>query len=275
MASPLLPVGLLGTAPERGAALRAAGFETLAGDAALAARCDVVVVGGEGRAARLREVLARGAHAFAAWPPTASVEATERLAAMAEEAGAEVGVGRPLPVARLLAGRPAGWRARLATVELAAAPGGRLAAAPPAHRLAGGLDLCAALVGRRALADLDVEAHRWPADGSGVPPGALAAALRFRNGAFATLLLRDAPHVRTDHVSVFAAGGAGTLSATSLDGPLCLDGAPRAGLPDGPGLADEAAAFVAAIRAGAPPPFSLHDALATLRLAERVAQRIA
>lgn len=272
MAAPPLPVGLVGVAPARGAALRAAGFETLAGDAALAARCDLVVVGGEGRADRLREVLARGAHAFVAWPPAESVEAAERLAATAEEAGAEVGVARPLPLGRLLAGRPAGWRARLATVELGAAPGGRLGAASPAARLAGGLDLCAALVGRRALARVDAEAHLGP-DGA---PGAVAAALRFRNGAFATLVVREARHARADEVSVFAAGAAGTLTARSLDGPLCLDGAPLAGGPGdaAPPDADEAAAFAAAVRSGAPAPFSLHDAIATMRLAERVARRL-
>ena len=258
------PVGLIGAA-WRGAALRAAGLATLAGDAALAARCDVVAVGGPGQAARLRDILSRGAHAFAAWPPAPSVEAAERLAATAEEAGVEVGVQRPLPTARLLAGRPAGWRARLVAVELCAAPGGALAALAAEQRLAGALDLCAALAGHHGLARLDVEAHGWGPGG-----GALAAALRFRSGAFATLLVREAPHAIRDGVSVFARGAHGALTAASLDGPLHLDGA----LAAEPEPADEAVAFVRAVRAGTRPPFSLHDALATMRLADRVARRL-
>ena len=231
------PVGLIGVAPRRAAALRAAGLDTLAGDAALAGRCDVVIVEGPEaeRAVRIRSVIARGAHAFAAWPPAADADGARALAAVAEEAGVEVGVARPLPIGALLASRPAGWRARIVSLSL----GGGAASLP------GALDLCASLVGSRTLAGLEAEAVG----------DAMALALRFRSGALATVTLGATD---ADAVSLSAVGAGGTVEADALDR-------------DAP---DPALAFVDAVRSRRRPPFSLHDAVGTLRLVERVTRRL-
>lgn len=236
----MLPVGLIGVAPGRAAALRAAGLDTLAGDAALAGRCRAVVVAGPEaeRAARIREVIARGAHVFSAWPPAADAAGARALATVAEEAGVEVGVARPLAIGGVLARRPQGWRARIVSLSLAEAP---------ARALPGAVDLCAALVGSRALAGLDAEAVGWP--------GAAALALRFRSGALATVALRAGPPA----LALSAVGPLGTVEADALD----ADGAP-----------DPALAFVAAVDARRRPPASLHDAVGTLRIAERVLDRL-
>lgn len=266
---PSLPtVGVLGAEAE---ALRAAGLAVQTappGDAAegarqLAQRCGIVVVGGppETRASAARAAVSAGAHAFLTWPPSVSADEAASLAARAEEAGVEVGVARALRLSGLLAARPDGWTARLVTLTLEAAPDDAL---PWAHRLAGALDACATLTGSRDPARLDAAAER---DGGRL--AALAVALRFRNGAYAQLSVRlDA---EAEGLMLYAVGPGGRVEARAPGGPLCIDGdaPPALGPPE-----DEAVAFVRAVAAGRRAPLSLDDALATMRLAERVHARL-
>lgn len=268
--SRLPTVGALGAAPDVLAALRAAGATVVAVDAgdgaaaeaatALAASAEVVVVDGPvgERAGAARAAVDAGAHVFLAWPPGVSADEAAALVARAEEAGVDVGVARPLPVAALLAGLPTGWTARVASLALDASAAGSLARIPPAHRLAGMLDLGTSLAGSADPARLDAAA-----DG-----GLTTVALRLRTGVSVALTLRDA--AESDALRLVASGGGTTVEARTLDGPLCVDGA--APVPVEP--VHEAVAFLHAVAAGRRAPFSLDRALATMRLVELVRARL-
>lgn len=210
------------------AALSAAGLVVDAGAA-------VVVVGGPvaARATLARVAVAGGLDVFVAWPPGSAAEA-QALLALADEAGVEVGVERPLA-----ADLPLG-PVRLASVSVV------FDGAPEAwpRRLAGALDVAARLAGTPGAARLDAEAER---DGTALR--AVAVTVRFRNGAFAHVLVRA------------VAGGSGlVVYAAGVETALPLDEA----------LGAEAAAFARAVRDGRRAPYGLHDALATMRLTERV-----
>ncbi|WP_412069371.1 hypothetical protein [Rubrivirga sp. IMCC43871] len=258
---------------------------TVVGEADLAARlatpgapgaARVVVVGGpvDDRPQRAADAVASGAHTFLLWPPAPTAGAAERLADHAEEAGVEVGVARPLGATAALAGIPAGWAARLVTLALVARPDGPLAEAGWATLLAGALDVCATLADARAVARMDAVAER---DGQALR--AVALAVRFENRAYAQATVRFSDHVADDEVALYAARPGSRVEARSLAGPLCVEAeghaAPFARAPalvDGP--ATEATAFVAAIAAGRPAPYTLDHALATLRLAEQAQEKL-
>lgn len=237
---PPVVVAVVGEAPEAVRALGAAGVHVRGAEADGPARIVVVAGPVEGRAAAVRAAVAAGQHAFVAWPPGALAEA-EALVRDAEEAGVEVGVERPLALPDAGAGAPA----RLVAVTLCV-PG---TAWPRA--LAAALDVACRHAGSREAARLDAEAER---DGAALR--AIAVSVRFRTGAFAQVLVHTADAAAdagadAAAATVFAAGVATVLGPTAA-------------------LADEALAFVHAIAARQPPPFSLDDALATMRLAERV-----
>ncbi|WP_420456240.1 hypothetical protein [Rubrivirga sp.] len=236
----------------------------------------VVVVGGpvEDRVARASHAVGSGAHAFLLWPPAPSAGAAEALGNRAEEAGVEVGVARPLGATAALAGVPDGWAARLVTLALVARLDGPLARAGWATLLAGALDLCATLAAARDVGRLDAVAER---DGRALRAVALAA--RFDNGAYAQATVRFSDHVDEDEVALYAARPGGRVEARSLAGPLCVEaegrGARPVAQPPRPDAdAAEVDAFVAAVADGRPAPYALDDALATLRLVERVRQRL-
>lgn len=162
--------------------------------------------------------------------PPGTLGETEALVRDAHEAGVEVGVERPLAVGAVPA-------SRLAAITLVTDG----TAWPRA--IAGALSVCAAHAGSLEAAHVSAHAAR-----DGATLVAVAVTVRFRNGAFAQAL------VRTGDVPGLTVYAAGAETAT----------APR------DAFADEARAFLAALAADAPPPFPLDDALATLRLAERV-----
>lgn len=271
---PLLTVGWIGP-PEGADRLVQAGLEVVelaeAGDGTVHA--DVVVIGGAvgERFAAAHAVVSEGCHVFLAWPPGVSTGEAKRLAARAEEAGVEVGAARPLAASGLLRARPEGWAARLVTLELIASPTGRLAETPWSHRIAGALDLCATLADHRDAARLDAQADRE----NGLLRS-VAFSLRFRTGAYAQAVLRegDADRFRLD-----ASGPGARLSARSLDGPLCVEREDVARQPVAepdalPPDVREAVSFIEAVSAGRRAPFTLADALATMRLAEAVAEKL-
>ena len=265
---------------------------TVVGDAALAARlpplspdtdCDgrVVVVGGpvSERVERAGEAVAEGAHAFLLWPPGRVAE-TEGLAARAEEAGVEVGVARPLGATAALAGVPDGWAARLVTLALVAPLDGPLAAAGWPTLLSGALDVCATLAHAEG-AHLDARGER---DGDALR--AVAFAARFDNGAYAQATVRFSEHAAEREVSLYASRPGSRVEARSLAGPLCVEAEGRrvaapsvqgVGLSEGgeaPTEAGEVAAFLSALAAGRRAPHGLHRALATLRLADQLQERL-
>ena len=272
-----LAVGWVGPA-EGASRLARAGLDVVgqadAGAAgALAAYADVVIVGGGvgERFEAAHAVLSEGRHAFLAWPPGVSLDEASRLAARAEEAGVEVGAARPLPVSAVLRAAPPDWTARLVTLALTVAPGGRLAATAWSARLAGALDVCATLAQTRDAARLDAQADR-----EGGRLRAVAFGVRFRTGAYAQVSVRSGD---ADAFHLDASGPGARLSARTLDGPLCIergDAGPRPVAAPDPLAPDvrEAVSFLEAVAAGRRAPFSLADALATMRLAEAVGERL-
>lgn len=213
---------------------------------------------------------ARGVHVFLGWPPTTSLDEGERLARRAEEAGIEIGAARPLPVEGLLTTQPAGWTPRLITLDMVAGPenDGEVPAWP--RHLAGALDLCIALARRSEVQRLEAEAVRGPAR----ELHAAALSLRFRNGAFAQALIRNAASGGRSFRLV-AVSPDGVAEADALEGPLRAVGTPNppAGAAFDPPPV-EMAAFFDALAAGRPAPFSILDGLSLMRLVERLMQRL-
>ncbi|MEL6615100.1 MAG: Gfo/Idh/MocA family oxidoreductase, partial [Bacteroidota bacterium] len=234
----------------------------------LAAACRVVAVASDPgeRAHHVREALEHGAHAFVAWPPAASVAEADALAARAEEAGAEVAVERPLPLAAVVAARPQAWAARLVALDLAGADPTEGLDLPWPRRLAGALDAVMALVRSDAVARLDAQADR-----DGARLRSVLASLRFRTGAYAHIGVREEAEGWPSSTRLAASGGGTRLSARSLRGPVCVEGASPVPEPPATGLA----AFVAALRDGRLPAsgagaLALADAVALMRLTERL-----
>lgn len=216
-------------------------------------------------------VVSEGCHVFLAWPPGVSTEEAIRLAARAEEAGVEVGAARPLAASGLLRATPEGWAARLVTIELVASSSGRFAETPWPHRIAGALDLCATLADSRDAARLDAQADRE----NGLLRS-VAFSVRFRTGAYAQAILRTGEH---DAFRLDASGPSARLSARSLDGPLCIERGDASRQPVAapdplPPDVREAVSFIEAVSAGRRAPFALADALATMRLAEAVGEKL-
>jgi len=242
----------------------------------------IVVVGGpvRERVAWATRAVSAGAHAFLLWPPAADAGAAETLAARAEEAGVEVGVERPLGAGAALAGVPDGWAARLITLSLVAPLGGRLAAAGWPTLLAGALDVCTSLAAARDVTRLDAVAEREPQADTDQADAlrAVALAARFENGAYAQAVVRFSDHADTDEVALYASRPGSRVEARSLTGPLCVEaeGHPAAVAPAPPDDAEaaEIEAFARAVAARQPAPYPLHRALATLRLAARVQDRL-
>lgn len=240
------------------------------------AALDVVLVSGaaQRRAEVATAALRQGRHVFLEWPPAASVQELERLAARAEEAGAEGGVSRPLRFHPLFDAVPEGARAQLVTARARWASGGG-----PCQRqaLTDALDLCGVLAGSRGGAAgvrrLDAQAAPPSSDGAddGADArfGAVAAGLRFHSGTYATLDLRRARSNGDESTPpqrrLYAAGPAFELDA-DLDDP---EGTAREKL-----LRQETQAFLRALAAGRPAPVSLLDARPAMRLTERIMQRL-
>ncbi len=162
--------------------------------------------------------------------PPGTLQEAEALVRDAHEAGVEVGVERPVSFA-------GGAASRLVTVTLLTDG----AAWPRA--LASALDVCASVAGSREAAHVSAHAER-----AGAALVAVAMTVRFRNGAFAQALVRTGA---TPGLTVYAAGEETAYVPADA-------------------FADEARAFLRSLAAGSAPPFPLDDALATLRLVERV-----
>ena len=234
----------------------------------------MVVIGGpvRERAQRAAEALSDGAHVLLLWPPAAAAAEGVALASRAEEAGVEIGVLRPLG-ARVLAGVPEGWAARLVTLTLVARTGGPLAGLGWNRLLAGAADLCASLADARDASRLDAVAER---DGDALRAVALAG--RFETGAYAQAVVRFSDHAEADAVSLYASRPGSRVEAPSLDGPLCVEAEgrrvawPEPSDPD-PEVA-QVRAFARAAASGRRAPYGLDAALTALRLADRVRQQL-
>lgn len=247
--------------------------------ATLLAACDAVCIATPTRDHFLiAEAAAKdGRHVFLEWPATTSVAECERLVALSEEAGVEVGVAHPLPIAPLLASRPAGWRPRLVALDL---PAGGISWP---FLMAGALDLAAALARSADVPRLDAEADR-----RGALLDTVGATLRFRAGTLVHLLLGAA----AASTRLFVAGRDHRATVARLDAPLGFDAPPGFGAPPGfdapPGFGpgrgssrtrvvadrDGFGGFLDALTAGRPTPRTALDALHAMRLTERLLAKL-
>jgi predicted dehydrogenase len=309
----LAKAALIGNGPHaetRAAAVRAADGATLAEHLPEATAAGVIqrreaaldvalLCGTPGRRAeRAEAALRQGRHLFLEWPPAASVGEAERLAAHAEEAGAEVGVSRPLRFHPLFAALPRGAHVGTVSVrqDVERAGDGRNAVSPFRARLADALDLSVALAGAagdegpaagrragRSVTHLDAQAVR-ASDGARFE--ALLAGLRFASGTYAQVAVRrgltGAPRRR-----LRAAGHGGFQLGAALDAPgVRVRGGGARDEPRGPSPSSgdgafldalrrrETRAFLKALQAGRPAPVSLLDAVAVMRLTERLLRQV-
>lgn len=232
---------------------------------------DVVFVGVTAgtRFAIAEAAMKRGAHVFLEWPPVASVHECERLVAVAEEAGVEVGVSRPLRYHPLFEAVPAGWRAELILFRQEVAVG-----APPRwpERLTDALDACCALAQSTSVQRIDAASVAGPA----AWPAAMAFGLRFHSGTYAQVDLYGGDEA--PRRSLYAAGADLQLAADLERGPVRrrVGDAPFEPVTPAPETPVEAetCAFLQAVQAGRPAPVSVLDALHTLRLVERLMQKL-
>ena len=226
----------------------------------------------------LAETAARhGVHALLAWPP-ASIEETRALVRLGEEAGVEIGVRRPLR-----------WHPAVQAIRSDAPPGlllwqQEIAGDPRtwSRRLADAVDVCRALAGGGGVRRVEAESVRLAA----ARPEATAVSLRFDNGAYTQISLRRAA---ADRCLIYAAGPSTTRTADLSGVQARLDAAGDAGAREvdagtAPSSDDPAApaalvaadlrAFLRAIADDRPAPVAALEALHTLRLVERLMERL-
>jgi len=211
-----------------------------------------------------------GVHVFLEWAPATSVRECEALVRLSEEAGVEVGVSRPLRFHPLHEHLASGWHASLMVFS------GPLNGAV-SEQLADTVDLCTALSGSTSVQRIEAEAVR----SEGVRPAALAYSLRFHNGAYAQVSFGQRPPDTPPrlylaggdtHLEVELLGDVLTKASTSLENAtsgLAFESASGTSL-----IERETCGFVEALIEGRPPPVTVLDGLSTMRLVERVMERL-
>lgn len=254
----------------------------------LFAECEIVFIAAptESRFSLAKEAIGKGTNVFLEWPVSANIEESMQLAKLADEAGVEIGVSRPLPISAILVSSPINWQPRIVSVSLSGGPFSKDEPSPVSSliwtsRLAGVIDLCFALAGSRSIQTVDAEADRE----AGGLLRTVAFSLRFRNGCLAQCHVRqrDRASDPEDRFELAASGSSMSLSARSFDGPVCVertDRSPRfeVGAEDGgevtPHLRNETDSFLRAIGEGRRVPFSIHDALHVAQSVERLMERL-
>ncbi|ARA94010.1 hypothetical protein AWN76_013175 [Rhodothermaceae bacterium RA] len=237
----------------------------------LARSAVLVIHGAPADRFRLAEAAARhGCHLLLAWPPAASIPEAEALVRLAEEAGVEIGVQRPLRWQPALRDGPPALRPSLVLLQQDV-PDGR----PWPRLLADAVDLCTAVAGGGGVRRVEAAAVRRAAH-----PEAMAFTLRFLRGTLAQVSLRRGP---VDRASLYAAGPGGRLEVdfSGMQARLAvLEARQNEDRPDA--LETETAAlvtaevhaFLDALAARQPAPVSILEALQTMRLVERLMQRL-
>jgi len=211
---------------------------------------------------RLAEALMKqGVHVFLEWPPATSVRECQAIIELSEEAGVEVGVSRPLRFHPVLATLPPGWHASLIVLHREI-PAAQEAAWP--RWLADATDLCCALAQRSSVQRIDAESVRsadaWPT--------AAAFGIRFHSGTYAQVSIRRTSHMEGS--ALFAAGG-----DTHIDTDLVENAAAAKAYVSTAALIEaETSAFLRAVMDQHPVPVSILDGLHTLRLVERLMEKL-
>lgn len=209
-----------------------------------------------------------GVHLFLEWPPATSIRESKSIVQLAEEAGVEVGISRPLRFHPLFDALADDQRVHLIVLRQ------EVDASTPAFwppRCADALDLCCALARSHSIQRIDAEAvprhAAWPE--------AIAFALRFHSGTYAQVSLYRRQQPGEDLLYV---AGSDFQLESDFDGSA-LHGRP---MPDDaatatatrPPVAQETEAFLDAIAAGQIPPVTVLDGLHTMRLVERLMEQL-
>ncbi len=211
------------------------------------------------RAERFRiadEALRSGVHLFLEWPPATSIRECAALVRLAEEAGLECGVSRPLRFSPIFDSLRDGRRPNVISVTMhgdvvpANFAGAGHTVPKVTNLMADAVDLSCSLAGSSNIRRVDAEAARNDASRA----DAAAFSLRFHSGAYAQVLIRlDEP---TTDPWIFAAG-----EGVNVEGRV--KGLHRA-------IGRETQAFLASIARNRPAPVSALDALHAMRIVERI-----
>lgn len=207
-----------------------------------------------------------GVHLFLEWPPATSIRECESIVQLAEEAGVEVGISRPLRFHPLL---DALDNRRVHLIVLRQEVDAHTPAFWP-PRCADALDLCCALARSHSIQRIDAEAvprhAAWPE--------AIAFALRFHSGTYAQVSLYRRQQPGDDLLYV---AGADFQLESDLDG-TALHGRPALGEAATNDVRSpvehETAAFLDALTADQIPPVTALDGLHTMRLVERLMEQL-
>lgn len=203
--------------------------------------------------AQLSEIAQRGMHLFLEWPPASSVAECLALAALGEEAGVEIGVSRPLRFQTLPMEEVRSAHMAVVSIDQSFDVAGR---GRWKRALEDAVDL--ALLFARDASPRRIDAavarseERFPLS--------MSAGIRFHNGTYVHLSLRHEP--RRDSTMKIHLAGSGF--AVDIDASAAR----------GEGLHRETHAFLDAVAANRPVPVSVSDALQTIRLVERLMERL-
>lgn len=215
----------------------------------------------------------RGIHVFLEWPPATSTRECASIMRLAEEAGVEAGLSRPLRYHPVFSILPEAWRPDLVLVQQEVARGGTWQ-----RCLADVVDFCCALAGSTSVQRIDAEAAR---SGSAWPD-ALAFGIRFHNGVYVQGSLKRTAGAPAG--SFYAAGPglqiaadlAGTEVRRAEKGENVEGFTPLEAVETGAAdpLRAETTAFLEAVARGGPVPVSVLDGLQTMRLLEKMMKKL-
>ena len=201
----------------------------------------------------LSEIARRGMHLFLEWPGSTSVPECQALAELGVEAGVEIGISRPLRFFPWPNQEDLFGHVEVMTIRQALdvrAPG------LWKRSIEDAVDLAFAFVRGASPRRIDAAVAR----SDDRLPLATAAGVRFHNGTYVQLEVRHVERADpTLHLSVAGRGRAADfdLSDARADG-----------------LKAETVAYLDAVSANRPPPVSVLDALQTIRLIEKLMERL-
>jgi predicted dehydrogenase len=224
-----------------------------------------------------QRVVRRGVHVFLEWTSMPSLTECKKLAQLAEEAGVEVGVSRPLRFHPLFESLPPDAHASLAAVRVALQQGrpGQFQ-----RNVEDAVDLCCRLSGSGEVRKVEAQVIR----GRLAWPDALLAGMRFQNGGYAHLQIRR--HVPHPEFSLHAAGPGfeidvdfreytGYLSHSDPDENAAAETAfEQRSWPHVDLIEIETKGYLEALGRGAPAPVSLMDGYQVLRLVESIRKNL-
>lgn len=224
-----------------------------------------------------QRALRAGVHVFMEWSAMPSMGECEEMAQLAEEAGVEVGVSRPSRFHPLFDRWQEDRHASLMKISH------DMSKADPTgfkQSLDDAVDLCCCFSGTSDIRKVEAQILRGPL----AQPEVLLAGLRFHNGAYAQIQIRQ--RVPEDSYIAFVAGSGFQIEVNFLENigylrQSDLDENAAAGIAFEPlkwpvmSLIEiETSAFLDALNKGVPAPVSLIDGYNTLRLVEGIRKNL-